>query len=75
MDNAGATNLLRQPAPPSSAAAAAAKKKDAEPEAAQQRKKSATLLTKAADMGKTPQDMEGARPPRARVKGNLQVHR
>jgi len=75
VDNAGANHVLRQPAHPSSAAAAAAKKKNAEPEAVHQRKKSATLLTKAADMGKTPQGMEGGRPPRARVKGNLQVHR
>jgi len=62
VDNAGAYNVQRQPAHPSSAAAAAAKKKNAEPEAAQQRKECTTLLKKAADMGKTPQNVEGPNP-------------
>jgi len=62
VDNAGTNNVQRQPAHPSSAAAAAAKTKNAEREAGQQRKESAALLTKAADMGKTPQNMEGSGP-------------
>ncbi len=62
VDNAGTNNVQRQPAHPSCAAAAAAKKKNAECEAAQQRKESAALLTKAADMGKTPRNMEGPGP-------------
>lgn len=48
----------------------------AEPQAthAADKVKKKKRLTKAADMGKTPQGMEGDRPPGAGVKRKLQVH-